>query len=412
MMRARPRTAFLGAAGLVVSFLAVTVNTGVAGAAPQTIAIGIDHAAPAGHNWSYVDFFPRSGINVHSGDVLDFQWATLPDGLHTATILKTGETPQQASTTVYPPVTPDPDDGANQLQGNPSIDGPSNPPPGSGAPGACGDTATPCTFSGTSDLNSGARGTIGSHFVVHVAAPAGTYDFVCLIHPGMHANFTVVDPTSTASTPSDVAAAADAQATSDTNEALATEAAAPPAQVQNNPHGTHTVTATAGTATPYVDVNEMLPQSTAIQAGDTVKWATKTIKDIHTVTFPQGSNPSTEPLPFYCEASPDVLQNGPPAGPGPPCGDPTKFEAGFNVAPSGGTVISSPATVATTGLIANPPTPLPSSYSFSFPNAGTYTYQCRVHDHMVGTVQVAAVAVSVPPAPPATPVAGRPDFNG
>jgi plastocyanin len=134
----------------------------------------------------------------------------------------------------------------------------------------------------------------------------------------------------------------------------------------------------------------MLPQNTSVRAGDTIKWVTKTIKDPHTVTFPQGDNPTTEPVPNFCEGTPDVLQTGPPVGP--PCGDPTKFEIHFNPAPVGGTVISSPSTVATSGIISNPPAPFPTSYSFSFPNAGTYTYMCRIHDHMIGTVHVTSFA--------------------
>jgi plastocyanin len=47
-----------------------------------------------------------------------------------------------------------------------------------------------------------------------------------------------------------------------------------------------------------------------------------------------------------------------------------------------------PGTVATSGVLSTPPAPFPSSYSFSFPEKGTFTYQCRIHDHMVGAVSV------------------------
>jgi plastocyanin len=39
------------------------------------------------------------------------------------------------------------------------------------------------------------------------------------------------------------------------------------------------------------------------------------------------------------------------------------------------------------GIIGTQP-PFPSSFSFTFPNAGTFDYQCRIHDHMVGLVVV------------------------
>jgi hypothetical protein len=45
--------------------------------------------------------------------------------------------------------------------------------------------------------------------------------------------------------------------------------------------------------------------------------------------------------------------------------------------------------------------PLPDRYTFSFPNAGTFAYQCRIHDNMIGTIAVAAI-----PAPPVLPATG------
>jgi plastocyanin len=203
----------------------------------------------------------------------------------------------------------------------------------------------------------------------------------------MLGSFAVVDPSAHATTPAHVADAAAAQAKRDTKNALEAEADVPPARVREKADGTHSVTVTAGAATRFVEIAEMLPLNTSIRAGDTITWITRTKKDPHTVTFPQGDAPSTEPLPNYCEGNPEVLQTVPPAMP--LCnGNPAKFETHFNPAPSGPTVISSPLTVATSGIFSNPPAPFPTSYSFTFPNAGTYTYQCRIHDHMIGTVQV------------------------
>ncbi len=357
-----------------------------AGVASHTFTIGVDHSTPTGHNFEYVDYFPRSGVAVRSGDTLDFQWANTPDGLHTATLLATATTPN-AKWGANPLAVPDPDDGGTQLQINPAIGAPTFPPAGTPAPGACGNAAAPCTFDGTADLNSGATPTnSGAHFVVKITAAPGTYSYVCLIHPGMLGSFTVVGPQVQGSTPAGVATAATAQGRSDTEGALDAEEAVPPAPRKLNNDGTHTVTVTAGTATPYVEIAEMLPRRTTIRPGDTITWITGSIKDPHTVTFPQGSDPATEPIPSYCEGAPDVLLTAPPVGP--PCGNPALFENHFNPAPVGGTVISSPSTSASSGVFANPPAPFPRGYSFSFPNAGTFTYQCRIHDHMLGTVVV------------------------
>jgi plastocyanin len=403
MVLRRGRVAVLASAGLVAGLLVVPALSDAARAAPQTIAIGVDHAPPAGHNFEYVDFFPRSGVNIHTGDVIDFGWATTPDGLHTATLLKTGESPGHAWA-AHLLATPDAEDGANQLQFNPGIAAPTFPPVGSGAPGACGSAAKPCVYNGSADLNSGANPTTGTaHFFVKVNVPAGTkVNVVCLIHPGMAGSFNVVSAGAAASTPSAVTAAAAAQASSDTTGAFGAESAVGAPSVQTNADGTHTVTLVAGTATPFVEVAEMLPAAATVTAGDTVRWITKTIKDPHTISFPLGSDPSTEPIPNYCEGSPDVLQTAPPAGP--PCGDPTKFEVHFNPAPVGPTAIATPVTVASSGLISNPPAPFPTQYSFTFPNAGTFTYQCRIHDHMIGTLTVQAGA--------ATPITTTPRLTG
>lgn len=402
MVFRRGRVAVLASVALVGRLLVVPALTDVAHAATKTLAIGVDHAPPAGHNFEYVDFFPRSGVKIRTGDVIDFGWAATPDGLHTATLLKKGESPGHAWAT-HILAAPDADDGA-QLQLNPAIAGPTHAPAGSGAPGACGSAATPCVYNGSADLNSGANATNGTtHFFVKVNVPAGTtINVVCLIHPGMAGSFDVVGGSTATSTAGEVSAATATQTSADNTGALAAEAASLTPQVETNSNGTHTVTLTAGTATDHVEVAEMLPNAATVTAGDTVRWVTKTIKDIHTVTFPKGDQPETEPLPQYCEGTPDVLQTAPPVGP--PCGDPTKFEAHLNPAPVGGTEILSPVTLASSGLMAVPPAPFPTAYSFTFPNAGTFTYQCRIHDHMTGTLTVQAGA--------ATPITTTPRLTG
>ncbi|MGO9873079.1 MAG: hypothetical protein ACLPVY_04695 [Acidimicrobiia bacterium] len=396
----RARIALLASVVLVSGVLMVPAMTDVAHAAVQTVAIAIDHTPPSGHDFEYVDFFPRTGVKIHSGDVIDFGWASSPDGFHTATLLKTGQTPAQAWA-AHPLAVPDADDGASQLQLNPAITNPTFPPAGSGAPGACGSVAKPCVYNGSAELNSGANGSDGvTHFFVKVNVPAGTtVNVVCLVHPGMTGSFDVVGSGTAASTPAALASATASQASADTSGALAAEAAASTPQVSTNADGTHTVTLTAGTATDHVEVVEMLPSAETITAGDTVRWVTRTIKEIHTVTFPQGNNPLTNPVPSYCEGTPDVLYNGPPSATA--CGgDPSKLETHVDPAPVGSTVIASPVTVASSGLISNPPSPFARGYSFTFPNAGTYTYQCEIHEHMTGTLTVlakAATAVTTTP---------------
>jgi plastocyanin len=374
--RALHAGALLGAIAITGGLVIVPTVAAAAGVPAQTIAIGVDHSTPPGHNFEYVDYFPRSGVRVHSGDVVNFAWANTPDGLHTATLLKANESPADAWNNT-PFAVPDQGD-AGQLMINPAVLAPSNP--------SCGTPAAPCVFNGGSDLNSGALPTnAGAAFAVEITAAPGTYDFVCEIHPGMKGSFTVVGTHAAATPAHRVKALARKQARRDTKEALAAEAAVPPAQVQTSGNH-HLVTLTAGAATPYVEIAEMLPQHVRVNRDDTIQWVTQAMKDPHTVTFPQGDDPATEPIPAMCDGTPDTAFT-PPAS-GPPCGDPTKFELHFNPAPSGGTIISSSSTSATSGVFAPFP-PFPDqTQEFSFPTAGTFTYQCRIHDHMTGTITV------------------------
>ena len=75
---------------LTVAMTALGIGAGGirADAAPERYTIGVDNATPSGHLFMYTDFFPRSGVTIHSGDVVDFGWASQADGLHTATVLQ------------------------------------------------------------------------------------------------------------------------------------------------------------------------------------------------------------------------------------------------------------------------------------------------------------------------------------
>jgi len=409
---------------LGVAILGSAVQAG-ATSAPSTITIGVDNASPAGHNFQYVDFFPRGlplgeGVSptvIQDGTTVDFAWnAASKDGFHTTTVLHQGVAPGPTTWGAdHPPVIPDIDDGAGKLVNNPAIFAP-------GPDRTCGHSAAhPCEYSGFHEVNSGAMPTAAApnfyvRFLLDSTAPT-TIHFVCLIHPGMQGALTVVSglpATTTPTTSTVLAAAAQTQYTNDTNEALTAESAANSNALTNNGDGTHTITMTAGTASQHVEVLEMLPNRVEARPGDKVKWVTTTRSDIHTVTFPTGSGSNgVDPLPFVCEGSgaTDTPASGPPPGFG--CSSPAAFEAHFVPAPSGPTAIASTSTVATSGIIASPQSPFPQSYTFSFPNTGTYAYQCRIHDNMIGSVVVnAAQPVSVPPTTTTAPPQLAPTGGG
>jgi plastocyanin len=324
-----------------------------------TYKVGVDFATPAGHNWAAVDYFPRGDatypLNVHSGDVVDFNWNTgSPDQLHTATLAKSGE----SLPTLYannPFVGPDADDGPHGA--NFLFPAPTFPPSGSGAPGACGDATTPCAYDGTIELSSGAAPTAPGHdFFVQVNAPAGTtVTYACLIHPFMAGSIKVV--AGTATTPAQAVSEAQAQTTADQAEAAAAETGAGPASSVTNADGTKTWTLTAGAGSAHTEVLEMLPQNLAIAHGDHVLWKTTTVRDIHTVTFPYGSGSNAvDPFPpTVCEGTGSTDS---PAPGGPPpnfgCSSGTA-ENPASFGPSGPTTITAHAyrTVASDGGVFN-----------------------------------------------------------
>lgn len=104
-----------------------------------------------------------------------------------------------------------------------------------------------------------------------------------------------------ATPPAQIRRLAGRQAVADTRAALAAERAANHVQVRRHPDGTRTVTLTAGTAAPHVEVAEILPRQVHIRRGDRVRWVTRTRVDIHTVTFPRGTS-RAEALGQVCEA--------------------------------------------------------------------------------------------------------------
>ncbi len=350
-------------------------------------AITLDAPTPTNHNFGYNDFFPRDGVRIHSGDVVDFGWAQNLDGLHNVAVLKTGTSPDQGWAQ-YPTVIPD-EDGPGSLQLNPLANLGNHPPAGSGAPGACGDTTTPCVYDGSSDLIEAANATDGlHHFEVKVnAAPGAVVSFICLIHPGMGGSVKVVADDHRVSTPRQVQHLTNSQLIHDTIGAFAAERAADHKQVAKQPDGTRLVTLSAGATAGHVELLEMLPRNVRLRPGDQAQWQYTAGDEIHTVTFPQGTDQG-EPLVPACENTPADDPFVPPVA-GPPCGDPSKFELHVFPQPFGATTIADPTTFGSSGLIAAPGGPLPSTTPvYTFPNSGTFTYMCHIHDHMIGTIQV------------------------
>ncbi|MDO8485059.1 MAG: hypothetical protein Q7S35_08960, partial [Candidatus Limnocylindrales bacterium] len=323
-------------------------------AAPVTpqFTITADRAAaiPAGHKWSFNDFFPRTATIATGGT---FQFTN--EGFHTATLLPASWS-VAADNDVNGIGAADIDD--TDLNPNGTIKTLERietvlPVPMQG----CGTADAPCVFDGLSVVSMGAPlAGPPAPFVITVTAPPGTYSFHCRVHPWMAGALNVVaagSPGVTTAASADAAAAT--QAAADVAAGTTAEAAASKAGQVKHSNGKTTWTLTVGTSDPagHVAVLDMLPRKITIKKGDSVVWRPLDRNEPHTVTFPKTVspvvplcegpggkdtpavptvNPPTSPLDFGC--------NGRPA-------DEFEFTGGNGV-----TSITSPQTVSDSGMLA------------------------------------------------------------
>ncbi|MHB1925196.1 MAG: hypothetical protein ACYCSJ_10935, partial [Acidimicrobiales bacterium] len=319
-----------------------------------TYVIGVGAVPPSGQNIEYDDFFPRSGISVHNGDVIDLQEpaGASTDDTHIPALLPQNQTVQQAfADPANALIVPDSDEpGSNPLE-NFSVFGPTFPPAGSGAPGQCGDQTTPCVYNGTALLSAGLESP-GNDFFVKLSLASGFTGTVTVVdfgHPisDPSASVSVVADSAATSTQSALDSAAAAQYQSDNAEANSAIAAASTPTVTTNANGTHNYVVSAGASSAHTEVMEMLPSTIHVSPGDNITWKYGGTSDPHTVQFPGVGMESIDVTPFalpaYCEgASADTL-----AAPnqGPPTFGCTNAapEAPLLTSPQGSTMIQAPA---------------------------------------------------------------------
>jgi plastocyanin len=193
---------------------------------------------------------------------------------------------------------------------------------------------------------------------------AGTYDYVCIVHPGMSGKV-VVNP---AGQSTDTQSAVDARRRDEINSTLAGDAIS---TIMSNAGELPAEGVTAGLAMgagdAQVDVQRFFPPRVTIHAGDSLTWINKS-EAPHTVTFLAG-----QPQPDVVNVMPQP--NGPPQfqlNPTMlnPAGDPSAYD-GSSYLNSGFTEPGPNAT-----------------FTVTFTQPGTYDYLCLLHPGMVGTVVV------------------------
>jgi plastocyanin len=298
-------------------------------------------------------YFPNP-LAITVGDAVNFHFR----GFHTVTFL--GDQPA--------PRFEVPGAEAGTLMLNPQAFFPSAPP-----------GTTSVTYDGRGFLNSGApeepaeEGAAPPPFTVTFTA-AGSYSYVCLIHPGMVARL-VVEPTGAAvpETPAQATARGQAQLEEVLATMRATTAAVRFAQpISTEAPGRTTVhSALAGLGQGLgASTLAFLPDQLTVRRGDIVVWTMPDPFEIHTVTFPSGAEP-----PSFIE---------PQAGPGgPDAGPPMLVIPAQVVNPAGGDTYTGTGYV-NSGILGNG-----ASFALRFDApAGSYEWLCVVHPFMRGTVAV------------------------
>lgn len=265
-----------------------------------------------------LEFYPAN-LTINAGDTV--QW-TFPSGEpHTVAIVPKGQTP--------PPPT------------DPSV------------PAPVGGTTT----DGTTYTSSGFL-LLGKNYLM-TFTKAGTYQYVCLIHPGMAGTITV-NPAGTPRTTTQQAVTAAGQA------ALNTDLSAGLGSVSAFPYpfnGTHVAAGispglaagapASATVLRFLASDQITSASATVHLGTSVTWTNQSNNEPHTVTF----GVVGQPFPMIDPFSPPM---------GPSSYDGTTF--------------------VNSGVL-NPG----QSFTLTFTKTGTFTYHCVFHDdteNMVGTVNV------------------------
>jgi plastocyanin len=197
---------------------------------------------------------------------------------------------------------------------------------------------------------------------------AGTYQYLCSIHPGMEGTVRVVDNGQGV----DTQASVDARRTAQRDSELANKALP---LIMANTGEQPTVGGGAGVAAGLErennDVQRFLPERVTIHQNESVTWVLKTEETPHTVTFLGG------------RAAPEVIV------PQPQQGGPPRLQLNPEVlAPTNNNNEWNGASYLNSGFLSPTPGQPEPEFTVVFSAAGTYDYLCLLHPGMVGTVEV------------------------
>jgi LPXTG-motif cell wall-anchored protein len=301
----------------------------------------------ADHALQAQGFFPTN-ITIDEGDKIT--WTMNADFFHTVTFLSGNPAPPE----------PIPSGEGNLVMLNPMSQFPIGGP----------------NYDGTTFVGSGLITAKGTNFSL-TFTKAGTFGYVCLLHPGMAAQV-IVQPAGSAypMTQAQLAQQGNAEMfdkLGKANQYLQSTQLSSKA----NADGTTNYTVANGVGGNQASVVRFLPVDLTIKAGDSVAFPVNDPHEIHTVTFydPAG------PVPLFVDPKPQ------PSGP-------PKLIIPHGL-PEGSSRVEDPKALYNSGILGPG-----QSYTFTFPKPGTYTYVCVIHapQGMLGKIIVEAPGAAGGPA--------------
>ena len=334
-------------------------------AVPPQAAREIKLAAGSGEDSIALNSFFPSKVTVREGDTLTWTLGH-PDEPHTISFLSGAPRP----TDLIPIEGGSPTD----VQLTPSTQFPTR---ASGAPVEVYNGEGFISSGLVATFPQGPPGTLPYDTFSLVMGKAGTYEYVCFLHPQMRGIVTVV-PSNTLDVTSQ--AAVDSAAAAEESELRAqidaTREGGNLVRREAGPNGTTTWKLLAGSAArdSRAEIYEFLNNDLTIKEGDTVVWSVKG-PSIHTVTFHPGEEAPGFVTVVPQEGGPPILQ--------------IDAKVAFPVRPSGefdGTGYWN------SGLMDIFEPDRPTSHTMTFTKAGVYDYICAVHGPlgMKGTITVVA----------------------
>lgn len=391
---------------VVVAMAMIVVGIGIMGdARAETVDFDVQVGAinpndPA-KPYEYTRYYPEE-LQIHRGQTVRFNFIeNLPLGFHTVTFSSAG-LPGYWRPDDVPGTYAFPDEGLLSS--------------------ACGRGSQPaCSFTSPDQfLSSGFVVNAPAHspFRVTVDLPPGTYSYFCTIHATMTGTIEVVPDAAPLETQASIDALAAQQVLDDTANADALFQAGGTSRVthENGQRVWHVLLGDS-TDDDHVAIDTYLPASLPdVAPGDKVRFefrergAGPIKNEIHTVTFPEEIGVHGIALAFYPACDPDDPATGLKGIPGawgvdgPECPWNTEFlwqPRITSTTPAPGNAVLTPATFHDSGAMIPPGAPesfrtlpdtgelRPVTFEAEFPNAGTFSFACSIHEHfMTGSVTV------------------------